>query len=90
MTTSSNSSTGDSGTPITMRTTPAMMQESPTTSVRRSGSLRNVVAITALKKTPTEPTGATMAAGAKPYARRLPSSPPMLSKMPSHHMGSRT
>lgn len=78
------------GTPSTSRTTPAIMLIMPTTSRRRSGSFRQQVARNAFMSTPTEPTGATIAAGAKPYAMRLPTSPPAVSKMPSHQSGSLT
>ena len=83
------STPGASGTPITMSTTPATMKHRPTRSRFRSGSFRKKEARIALQKTPTEPTGVTTDAGAKPYATRLPSSPKTLRSMPTHQSGSR-
>ena len=77
------------GTPSTMRTTPQMMAAQPHTSRTRSGSFRNHVAKTALHSTPTDPTGVTTSAGAKPYAMRLPTSPMTFSTMPVHQRGTR-
>ena len=54
----------------------------------RSGSLRNRTAIISLTMTPTDPTGATPAAGARPYESILPTSPPIFMRMPTHHTGS--
>ena len=42
-----------------------------------------------LKKTPTAPTGATIAVGAQPYASMLKNSPPIMPRMPSHQSGIR-
>ena len=72
-----------------MSTTPATMKHRPTRSRFRSGSFRKKEARIALQKTPTEPTGVTTDAGAKPYATRLPSSPKTLRSMPTHQSGSR-
>ena len=59
----------------------------PTKSRQVNASFMHAVAMMPLKKTPTAPTGATSEVGAKPYARKLKSSPPAMSRMPSHQMG---
>mmetsp|Transcript_14429 Transcript_14429/g.35287 ORF Transcript_14429/g.35287 Transcript_14429/m.35287 type:complete len:238 (-) Transcript_14429:20-733(-) len=75
----------DLGANTTMTMIAPVTATMPTKLIHRSSSLRMAVVMKQFTTTPMAPMGVTIAAGAKPYATRLPSSPAIISTTPIHH-----
>mmetsp|Transcript_54449 Transcript_54449/g.133481 ORF Transcript_54449/g.133481 Transcript_54449/m.133481 type:complete len:242 (+) Transcript_54449:222-947(+) len=75
------------GAPTSISMVPSSATPRPSQPFFLMRSLNHRAAMMLLASTDTAPSGATSAAGAKPYAMKLPASPPIMPVRPSHHSG---
>eukprot|EP00962_Isochrysis_galbana_P008656 scaffold2417_cov174-Isochrysis_galbana.AAC.2 len=78
----------EGGMAVTSVTTPHAMSTNPMPERQVNGSFMTVVVIMPFTKTLVAPMGATMDAGAYPYARKFSDSPAIIVVMPTHQSGS--